>query len=150
VAAGADDHRADDGCAVFIAAIAAHIARALYFALVPVSRHGQAGVHFFTGKLYCPQLTPQLAADSLPVAVNSADVNPLELHREGIEECVVIRQPGEEVRGDFERHAIRQVAEHLGLEDIDAGLDHVAGGFIHSCLLLEGAHPPSASFTTMS
>ena len=49
---------------------------------------------------------------------------------------------GEEICADIEGNAFRDEIQNFRLKDVDAGVDHVAGGFFHRGLLLEGFHPP--------
>jgi hypothetical protein len=53
-----------------------------------------------------------------------------------------LHQLREQVGADVEGHAAGNEVQHLRFEDVDAGVDHVAGGLIHRRLFLEGAHPP--------
>ena len=144
VAVGADHRRADDRGAVLDLRHATHIDRARHRDLVPVSGHIEARVdartHLPAGDLHLAHISLQHAADGLPVVGHLADVHPLELHRQRVERRSGVHQLRKEISADVERLATRDEVQHLRLEDVDAGVDHVAGGFLHRRLLLEGAH----------
>ena len=145
VAIGADHGRANDGGSVFDLGHAAHVNGPGHVDLIPVGGHIQARIdpwtHLFARNFDLAHLALEHAADRLPVVGHLADIHPLEFHRQGVEGSPGCHQLGEQVGADIKRLVAGNEIQHLRLKDVDARVDHVAGGLIHLRLLLEGAHP---------
>ena len=141
VATRADHGGPNDRCAIFDLGHAAHVDRAGDVDLVPVGGHIQTGVnpgtHLLAGDAHLTDVTHQHAADGLPVVGNLADIHPFEIHRDGIEGCTELGQFREQIRADVEGLSRRDVFKDLRLEDVDAGVDRVAEGFVDAGLFLE-------------
>ena len=61
----------------------------------------------------------------LPVLVEVADVLPVALHRQPVERPPHLQEERKELLREVEGPVGRNVLEHLGLEDVDAGVDRV-------------------------
>ena len=106
VAAGTDHRGPDQRGSVFDLGHTAHIDGSLNIDSVPVGRHIQSGVdpwtNFLSRNAHLAHITLKHAADRTPVIGNLADVDPFELHGQGIEGCSDLDQFGEQIRSDVE------------------------------------------------
>ena len=77
----------------------------------------------------------------LPVLIEVADVLPVALHRLAVERATHLEQERKELLGEVVRLVGRDVAQHLRLQDVDAGVDRVREDLAPRRLLQEALDP---------
>ena len=87
---------------------------------IPVGRDIETGedsrTHLLAGNAHLTDFALEHAADRLPVIGNLADIDPFEIHGEGIEGGSEFNQLREEIRPDVKRLTRRNVLEDLWFE----------------------------------
>ena len=78
----------------------------------------------------------------LPELVEVADVLPVALRDVAVERSTHLEEEREELLREVERPALRHMAQHLGIEDVDAGVDRVREDLAPRRLLEEALDAP--------
>src|SRR5450830_1343114 len=110
-------------------------------AVVPVDARVQADPQAFVdldaGHGHVGHFAQQDALQHLPVILDGADVDPVELPGLAVKGHALLGQQREQLRADVERPVRRDQVDHFGLEDVDARADAVRLGYFRRRLFLE-------------
>src|SRR5690606_35629722 len=103
--------------------------------------HPDAGRHLEAADVEA-DLAGQGVGLRLEVAAVAADVLPVALGHVAVDGGAALQQPGEDVGRPVGGLSGGDVAQHLGLHDVDAGVDGVGEDLAPGGLLQEALHPP--------